>query len=71
MYGTKQLVNRAALHEATTLLSDIDNDPYHPVNDVRHTQHLASIAAYCKLQVWVDEQNELLAKERRTLGLGG
>ena len=62
------LVDRAALHEATILLADIDNNPGHPVNDVRHPRHLESIAAYCKLQAWVDEQNELLAKEKRVMG---
>jgi hypothetical protein len=57
-------VDEAALREAIKLLTEIDNNPMHPANDARHPDHHTSIRAYQELEQWVDEQQELVAKQK-------
>jgi len=56
-------VDETALREATHLLFEINNNPAHPMNDVRHPAHSRCVEAY--------ERQLLLSKINTVLGCAG
>ena len=64
-------VDETALREATHLLLEINNNPAHPMNDVRHPAHSRCVEAYERLEAWCLEQQLMLSKINKVLGCAG